>query len=200
MPQKRTGVAPLDAFTEQLDRIVKDSTIDGRPDARTIVTAAKPHFARLVSDMSWLDDRYLVPNRAGGDTTHMLAKAPDESWTVVATIFPPRFSTPIHDHVIWGLVGVAHGVEQESRYRRLDDGSRPGHAELEFTGQAENLPGAVMHIIPPEEEIHLIHNPSDTPSCSIHVYGGDLDTTLRHKYDLERQTVEDYLSMYTVTC
>jgi predicted metal-dependent enzyme (double-stranded beta helix superfamily) len=198
--QKRTGVARLDSFTEQLDRIVEDFTTDGSPDARAIVTAAKPYFAQLVSDMSWLDDRYLKPDREDDDTTHMLAKAPDESWTVVATIFPPRFSTPIHDHVIWGLVGVGHGVERESRYRRLDDGSQPGHAELEFTGEAENLPGAVMHIIPPEEEIHLIHNPTDEPSCSIHVYGGDLDRTLRHKFDLERNTVEDYLSTYTVTC
>ena len=200
MAQTRTGITELDAFTTHLDRIVTENTSDSGSNARGIVEAVRPHFEKLVADTSWLDTHYLRPTREGDDTTHMLAKAPDDSWTIASVVFPPGFSTPIHDHAIWGLVGVARGVENESRYVRHDDRTTAGYAKLEYVGEAQNLPGAVGHIIPPEDEIHLIHNPLTTESVSIHVYGGDLDATWRHKFDPETDSVEDYISTYTITC
>lgn len=200
MTQTRSGVVELDDFAEQLDRIVTENSRNGSQDARSIVKAVRPHFEKLVADTSWLNEHYLRPTREGDDTTHMLAKAPDDSWTVVSVVFPPGFSTPIHDHVIWGFVGVASGEEHESRYRRHDDRSIPGFAKLEYAGDARNLPGDVAHIIPPEDEIHMIHNPLPTESVSIHVYGGDLDATWRHKFDPATDSVQDYISTFTVTC
>lgn len=200
MTTTRTGVAELDTFTDQLDRIVTENTIEGAPQPRGIVTALQPHFEKLVSNVDWLNAHYFKPTREGDDTTHMLAKAPDDSWTIVSVVFPPGFSTPVHDHMIWGFVGVAQGVEDETRYVRHDDATIPGYAEVEFVGHARNLPGAIAPIVPNEDEIHMIHNPLGTNSVSIHVYGGDLDATWRHKFDPENKTVEDYISTFTVTC
>lgn len=201
MALTRTGVSDLDEFTDQLERIVTENTsLDGIGNAEAIVAAIKPHFEKLIADPSWLASSYLQQTREGDDTTHLLAKAPDDSWTIASVVFPPGFSTPVHDHMIWGLVGVVQGVEEESRYVRHDDGSVPGRAEVELTGHGRNLPGDVGVIVPPENEIHLIHNPLETESVSIHVYGGDLDATWRHRFNPEAGTVQDYISTFTVTC
>lgn len=195
----RSGVAELDAFAESVDRAVSEYK-DAEGKDRKIVEILKPKFAKLLENLDWLPEEFLVPQREGDDTTHMLAKAPDDSWTIVSVVFPPEFATPVHDHMIWGLIGVVQGEEHESRYRRQDDGSRPGYADVTFEGLGKNLPGAVSHVIPPEDEIHKIYNPLKENTVSIHVYGGDLDATWRHKFDVESNAVEDYISTYTITC
>jgi len=192
-----TGKRPpvLDDFTRRLDLLVRQHTSDGRADDAAVVQATHPHLAKLIEDIGWLDERYRQPGQ-GDAAAYLLAKAPDDCWTVVSVVFPPGYSTPVHDHLIWGLVGVCQGLEEESSYERLDDGSRPGFARLRYVGTAKNEPGAISHVVPPDQEIHSIHNPLDEPSCSIHVYGGQLDRMPRHRYDPENNAVHDYQTAY----
>lgn len=189
----------LDEFTSELDRIVKENT-NGTVDAASIVTEAKPHFERLIADMSWLDDKFTIPTE-GGIANHMLAKATDNSWTVVSTVWWPGYGTPVHDHLIWGMVGVWDGIELERRYHRTDDGSREGFAEMTEIGVANNQAGEVSLLVPPDDDYHLIKNPSDEkPSYSIHIYGGSLDGVLRHSYDLETGEIKEFRSKYNIAC
>jgi 3-mercaptopropionate dioxygenase len=188
----------LDHFTENLDRIVRAHS-NGSVDARAIVTEARPYFSKLLSDTSWMDPKFRVPEE-GKSVSYMMAKAPDGVWTVVSVVWWPGYSTAVHDHLIWGLVGVHEGVEEEERYTRLDDGSRQDYAELRKDGAALNEPGGISHLVPYEEDIHLIRNPGDTPSMSIHVYGGHLDQVLRNQYDLETGEIKKFRSSYKVTC
>lgn len=197
----RSGIAEIDRFAEVVAAAVRENPDHDTESFRNVVSTVKPEFQALLANLDWLPEEYLVTTRGqSDDTTHMLAKAPDDSWTMVSVVFPPGYSTPVHDHMIWGLIGVVQGKEHESRYRRHDDGAVPGRADVTFEGEEQNLPGAVSHIIPPAEEIHLIHNPLEGNSVSIHVYGGDLDATWRHKFDPDAGTVEDYISTYTITC
>lgn len=193
-----TANPTLDAFTNELDRIVRAHT-NGTVDAESIVMDAKPVFEDLISDMSWLEDKYQEPVE-GGIANYMLAKAPDNSWAVVSTVWWPGYGTPVHDHLIWGLVGVWKGSEHERRYHRLDDGSDPGYAKLEEVDVTTNEPGDVSLLIPPDEDYHLIRNDHHEPSCSIHIYGGSLDGILRHSYDLETNEVKEFRSRYNIAC
>ena len=45
-------------------------------------------------------------------------------------------ATPVHDHLAWGLVGIYRGQQDETVYRRLDDGRDPGRATLEIANPA----------------------------------------------------------------
>lgn len=194
-----TPYRTLAEFTADLDRIVRSNT-NGVVDARAIVDETKPHFERLLSDTSWLDPKFRIPTE-GRIANYMLAKATDNSWSVVSTVWWPGYSTPVHDHLIWGLVGVYHGVEREERYKRLDDGSRPGYAELREVETVYNRPVSISHLVPPDEDIHLILNPDDRePSYSIHIYGGSLDGVLRHQYDLSTGEIKEFRSKYNIAC
>ena len=193
-----TSSAALDQFTNVLDEIVRRHT-NGIVDGASIVEEATPHFKELLSDMSWLDPKFRVAEK---DTiaNYMLAKGTDDSWTVVSTVWWPDYGTPVHDHMLWGLVGVWEGVELERRYHRVDDGSKPGYAELKEIGMSHNKPGDISGLVPPDDDYHLIHNIDDKPSCSIHIYGGSLDGVLRHSYDLDTGEVKDFRSNYNIAC
>jgi hypothetical protein len=59
----------------------------------------------------------------------------------------------IHDHAhIYTLYGVLDGHERIERYERLDDGSRPGYAEIEKAGDFLVGPGEIDLVKP--YEIH----------------------------------------------
>ena len=189
----------LGRFVSTLDPIVRRHS-NGTVDGLAIVGEVRPHFQRLLADTSWLEARYREPRNPEDATTYLLAKAPDGCWTMVSVVFPPGFSTPVHDHLIWGLIGVHQGLEQESRYKRLDGGDIPGYAKLRFAGTFQNEPVSISHLVPPAEDIHRIYNPLSTASCSIHIYGGHLDQVLRHKYDPDKDVVQDYRSKYVISC
>ncbi|MEZ4523679.1 MAG: cysteine dioxygenase family protein [Thermomicrobiales bacterium] len=193
-----TTSAALDVFTNKLDQIVRKHT-NGSVDGGAIVEEATPHFEELLSDMSWLDPKFQEPVE-GGIANYMLAKGTDDSWTVVSTVWWPDYGTPVHDHMLWGLVGVWKGMELERRYHRVDDGSREGYAEMQEIGVAYNRPGDVSGLVPPDDDYHLIHNVTDQPSCSIHIYGGSLDGILRHSFDLETGEIKEFRSRYNIAC
>lgn len=188
----------LEAFTADLDRIVRKHT-NGTADGAAIVDEAQPYFERLLADTGWLEEKFKVPAE-GRIANYMLAKAPDDAWTVVSTVWWPGYSTPVHDHLIWGMVGVWYGIEHELRYVRVDDRSRSDYAELRETGEAYNEPVSVSPLVLPDDDIHLIRNPGDEPSYSIHIYGGSLDGVLRHSYDLETGEIKEFRSKYNIAC
>jgi predicted metal-dependent enzyme (double-stranded beta helix superfamily) len=177
----------LAAFTQDLDALVEDA----RAHPRAIVQTAKPLLERLIADMSWLPPPMAVPAEKGS-VQYLLHRHPASAYTVVSVVFPVGYSTTVHDHGVWGLVAVWQGEEQEERFRRTDDGPRPGYAELAAVGAGRNTPGCVTWLLPPDEEIHRIRNLASVPACSIHVYGGDLNGKLRHQYDLETGEIKEF--------
>lgn len=177
----------LAVFSQDLDRIVGEEAAN----CGKLVRRAQPLLQQLLADMSWLDERYTAP-RGQGSVQYLLHRHSQDAYTVVAVVFPEGYSTSVHDHTTWGLIGVWRGEEREERFKRVDDGSRPDRVELRPAGVALNTSGSVTWLIPPDEEIHRIRNLSPFPSCSIHVYGGDLDDRPRHQFDLETGEVREF--------
>lgn len=177
----------LAAFTRDLDAIVDEHAQD---DA-ALVRRVKPLLERLLADPAALAERYAVP-AAQGSVQYLLHRHPGDAYTVVAVVFPEDYSTPVHDHTTWGLVGVWRGEEREERFVRVDDGARPEHATLRPAGMVFNTPGMVTWLVPPDQEIHRIKNVAPHPSVSIHVYGGNLNGKLRHRFDLDSGEVKEF--------
>ncbi|HEY7064305.1 MAG TPA: cysteine dioxygenase family protein [Chloroflexota bacterium] len=180
------------AFARDLDAIVAEAD----EDHRAVVERAKPLLGRLLADMRWLDARYAEPR--GGSVQYLLHKHPADAYSIVSVVFNTGYATSVHDHGTWGLVGVWRGLEREERFARTDDGARAGYAALRPAGAVVNAPGGVTHLLPPDEEIHRITNQAPHPSCSIHVYGGDLDGKLRHQYDLATGAIKDFRTSIVV--
>jgi hypothetical protein len=72
------------------------------------------------------------------------------------------------------------------RWRRIDDGGKPGFAEVELHKEFLNEPGhaAVFAV----GDIHSIEYGDDT--FFIRVTGGDVETKKTLKFDAEKKTVE----------
>jgi 3-mercaptopropionate dioxygenase len=170
----------LSAFTQELDRIVEEEASD----PAMLVRRAQPLLQQMLADVSWLDPRCTEP-REGRSVQYLIHRHPQNAYTITATVFPEGYCTSVHDHTVWGLIGLWHGEEQEERFVRVDDGSQPDRAALRPVGTVLNRAGSVTWLIPPDQEIHRIRNLSPFPSLSIHVYGGDLDNKPRHQFDLE---------------
>ena len=92
----------------------------------------------------------------------------------------------IHDHgPCWVIYGNYRNPTRMRRWRRLDDGSRAGHAEVELQKEFLNEPGqaAVFAV----GDIHSIEFGDDT--FFIRVTGGDVETKETLRFDAEQKTV-----------
>ena len=77
--------------------------------------------AALVAQDDWLPPAYAAPN-PDRYTQYLLHCDPLERFSVVSFVWGPGQKTPVHDHTVWGLVGVLRGAETETHFTRAADG------------------------------------------------------------------------------
>ena len=136
-----------------------------------------------------------------GFTARLLEKLGNEQktpWWVsrFSLVVPVGASTPVHDHLAWGLVGIYRGRQDETVYRRLDDGHDPAHADLEVAKRQELGPGEFYPLLPPTDDIHYVRTVSDSPSISIHLLANDTACVWRHRFDPSTGVVTPFRSGY----
>jgi predicted metal-dependent enzyme (double-stranded beta helix superfamily) len=134
-------------------------------------------LARLVAQDDWLPAAYAMPHPLHYQQylLHLDAKA---RFSIVSFVWGPGQATPVHDHGVWGAVGVLRGAEHSQRY--LADGSEPPQP---VGAQQTLLPGQIELIGPELGDIHRVSNALEHGiSVSIHVYGADIGRHLRHVY------------------
>ncbi len=174
--------------------------MDGFADYPDRVEALKSAFARLLASDGWLPDNFAVPDdtsrMGGGIGQYALYRAEDGSLCLFSLVVPAGASTPVHDHLAWGVVGVYRGEQHETVYRRLDDGSDETRAELEIARQQSLKVGDLYALIPPTDDIHYVKTVSDTASISIHLLANDTACVWRHKFDPESGVVTPFRSGY----
>lgn len=158
---------------------------------RAVVARGLPERETAIAVAHYLRPTLRVPDllapehRVGsedGYTQHVLHVEPDGSFSVVALVWLPGQSTPVHDHVSWCAVGVYEGQETEVLYRLA---GRKGRRQLVVTGHAVNDRGSATGIAPPGD-IHRVVNSGSTTAISLHVYGADiraLGSSIRRSYD-----------------
>ena len=143
-------------------------------DARRL--AADPHaigvrLGALLAEDGWLAPEHRVPDR-DSYRQHLLYVSPERDVSIVALVWLPGQTTPIHDHVSWCVVGVYEGRERETRYRAVEAGYE---RHLEPVGVVDALPGHVEVLTPDTEDIHMVTAVGERPTISIHVYGADIE-------------------------
>ena len=93
--------------------------------------AARPS-RRCCTPDGWLPESCATPDETskmgGGIGQYALYRAEDNSLCLFSLVVPVGAATPVHDHLAWGLVGIYRGRQDETVYRRLDDGRDPAHA------------------------------------------------------------------------
>ena len=165
------------------------------------VEALKPAFSRLLAADGWLPDACAQPDRTsgmgGGIGQYALYRADDGSLCLFSLVVPAGASTPVHDHLAWGLVGVYRGAQRDTTYERLDDGNDPSRATLRVASQLIVNRGDFYALLPPEGDIHYVNTVSESPSVSIHLLANDTACVWRHRFDPDAGTVTAFRSSYS---
>lgn len=106
---------------------------------------------------------------------------PDYKFVINGLIKNPRSRTQIHDHAHnWTLYGVLDGHETIERYERLDDGSKPGFADIRETENIKVGPGKVDLVAP--YQIHAEES-GDERTVAIIVRAEKAGGFLQGRYD-----------------
>jgi len=167
---------------------------------RDRVEALKPAFARLLAAEGWLPDVYARPDDAsrmgGGIGQYALYRAEDGSLCLFSLVVPPGASTPVHDHLAWGIVGLYRGRQDETVYARLDDGRDERQARLAIEKRQTLGAGEFYTLLPPHGDIHEVTTVSEEPSISIHLLANDTACIWRHKFDPASGVVTPFRSGY----
>jgi len=176
----------LQQFIEDLDRITRAQSAPAK-----IVAEAKPLLAELVKNPDCIEPRF---KEHGGTIygRYMLHRAP--LFNVTSVVWGPGDGAKAHNHDTWGLVGVLENELQETRFKRRDDGTEEGFADLEVTGINHNKAGMVSTLIAPEEDIHEMLNVTKKNTVEVHVYGKDLANMPRLQFDVGKKSVKIFAS------
>jgi predicted metal-dependent enzyme (double-stranded beta helix superfamily) len=165
------------------------------------VAALRPAFSRLLGAEGWLPDEFARPDTTsgmgGGIGQYALYRDDGGELCLFSLVVPAGSSTPVHDHLAWGLVGVYRGTQLDTTYARLDDGRDDARATLQISSEQTVSAGDFYALLPPDGDIHYVKTVSQGPSVSIHLLANDTGCVLRHKYDPDAGTVTAFRSNYS---
>jgi predicted metal-dependent enzyme (double-stranded beta helix superfamily) len=164
---------------ERLRRFIADFTAlaDAAPPEAAILADGGALLAALVRHDDWLPEAFAKPDPARY-SQYLLYCDPQARFSVVSFVWGPGQCTPIHDHTVWGLVGVLRGAEISQRLVKTPDGGLVRDVSRRLT------PGQVETLSPAEGDIHQVCNAyPDRVSISIHVYGADIGAVRRSAFD-----------------
>lgn len=192
MAQALTDTVPVDQLQPLREAVrVLTRLADGQASEAVFLTKGKEILAQLISQDDWLEEDFRKPHPEYYQQ-YLLYCDPYERFSLQSFVWGPGQSTPVHDHTVWGLVGVLQGAESCMRYRQTVGG-------LVSEGPAVILErGSVDAVSPTVGDIHKVSNAfSDRTSISIHIYGANIGNTRRHVFDTNTGAQKDFVSGYS---
>jgi predicted metal-dependent enzyme (double-stranded beta helix superfamily) len=178
-----SNIARLRGFVQDFTRLV-DKT--GGDEAR-LLAQGKDLLARLVMHDDWLPDAFAQPDPERYQQ-YLLHCDPLERFSVVSFVWGPGQATPVHDHTVWGMVGVMRGAELCEEW-----GGTP--LAQHHTHRLER--GQVDLVSPSIGDVHRVSNAeAGKVSVSIHVYGANIGKVTRHVFDPATGARKDFVSGY----
>jgi 3-mercaptopropionate dioxygenase len=176
----------FNAFVAGLQALV--DTAAAEPE---ILTKGSALLKDLVTHDDWLPAEYAVPNPARY-TQYLLHADPKDRFSIVSFVWGPGQKTPIHNHTVWGLIGMLRGAEYSQGYKQCTDGS------LAAEGAPVRLEqGTVEAVSPDIGDLHAVSNAfEDRASISIHIYGANIGKVERSIFQLDG-TTKTFISGYS---
>jgi len=175
-------------FVQNMARV-----LDPQPPEVAVVRDGRALLAELVAHDDWLPEAYAQPDPQRYQQ-YLLHVDSLERFCVVSFVRGPGQSTPIHDHTVWGLIGMLRGAEVAQAYAPASNG------RLVAQGAAVKLvPGQVEAVSPTLGDVHRVSNAlADQASISIHVYGANIGSVVRSVF-LEDGSRKPFVSGYSNT-
>ncbi|KAF1043978.1 MAG: 3-mercaptopropionate dioxygenase [Herbaspirillum frisingense] len=163
------------------------------PVEETILYVGGDLLRQLVAQDDWLPDEFARPDPERYQQ-YLLHADSAQRFSIVSFVWGPGQRTPIHDHTVWGLIGMLRGAEHAQSY------ALRGGVPRKIGEPVLLKPGAVEAVSPHSEELHDVHQVSnafdDRVSVSIHVYGANIGAVRRSVYHPDGQR-KPFISGYS---
>lgn len=176
----------LKQFVEDVDVLVH--TID---DEGTVTRCVAGRLATLLAGDFTLP-AVLTRPRDDRVAIYPVYVAADDSFSVASAVWAVGQTAPPHGHETWGVIGLYAGEEHEVRYHRPTGDGTP----LRVLGDHHNRAGEVTVCCTSDNDIHEVSCVGDTPVVGIQVYGANIGTLQRRKYDPSTGTADWYVSAW----
>jgi predicted metal-dependent enzyme (double-stranded beta helix superfamily) len=111
------------------------------------------------------------PKQAGIQPLHR-----SRTLTIFSAVWTPQMNLMPHNHLMWALIGIYTGREDNIMWRRTPGKVEAFGAKALFEGDVVALPADV---------IHSVTNPLPRFTGGIHIYGGDFFDTARSQWNPE---------------
>lgn len=153
------------------------SLVDEAGPEAHLLEAGGAALRELIAHDDWLPDAFAQPDPERYQQFLLHADS-RQRFSIVSFVWGPGQSTPVHDHTVWGLIGVLRGAEIAHAYRIAADGA------LVEDGAARRLDAGTVDAVSPRiGDIHRVSNAfGDRTSISVHVYGGNIGAVTRSVY------------------
>jgi 3-mercaptopropionate dioxygenase len=175
----------LQLFVDQMTALVSSPGDDTH-----LLEEARTAMRRLVSMDDWLPEAVARPDPMYYQQ-YLLYRDPQERFSVVSFVWGPGQKTPVHDHTVWGVIGMLRGAEEAVAYRAVGKRLQQEGAPLRLEA------GDVELVSPTIGDIHQVSNAyDDRVSISIHCYGADIGRVRRHVYDPSTGAAKQFVSGY----
>lgn len=170
-------------MTEAIDRLANDikAVLGETQDMSAIVSRVAALAKPLADDQSWVGAACYETDESQGIGVHILHEEPDHNLLIETVCWQPGRGVKPHDHQTWGVVVGLDGDERNVSWRRLDDGTKPGFADLVEDKVTIAQRGDVICLQP--DDIHSVTNEGEKPSLSLHIYGRSLAHVNRSEFE-----------------
>jgi predicted metal-dependent enzyme (double-stranded beta helix superfamily) len=121
----------------------------------------------------WNETDYPAP--AGDERQNRFLIGQGESGvSLYLNVLCPGKRIPPHNHTTWACIAGVEGVEENTFFDRVDDGSVPGRAEITTREVVVVGPGAGIAML--GEDIHSVEIKGSQTIRHLHFYGRPLET------------------------
>jgi 3-mercaptopropionate dioxygenase len=175
------NVGRLRGFVQDMTRLVERH---GADEPRMLDEGEKL-LKGLIANDDWLPDEFAAPSPESY-RQYLLYCDPLERFSVASFVWMPGHRTPIHDHTVWGLVGVMRGEETCDEFSST---IRKVHSHASKAGEVDRVSPSIG-------DIHVVSNAGDKVAVSIHVYGANIGAVKRHVFDPATGQPKEFVSGY----
>lgn len=164
---------------EILDASALDRTVLDGIRARILEIAARKEL--------WSEADYPSPEPGEQQNRYLIGQEGPDGISLYLNVLRAGKKIPPHNHTTWACIAAVDGVEHNTLYDRLDDGSAPGKAEIRAREVVAVTPGSAIAMLP--DDVHSVEIRGDQIIRHLHFYGRPLEMLdKRLTFDMENGT------------
>lgn len=164
---------------EILDASALDRTVLDGIRARILEIAARKEL--------WSEADYPSPEPGEQQNRYLIGQEGPDGISLYLNVLRAGKKIPPHNHTTWACIAAVDGIEHNTLYDRLDDGSAPGKAEIRAREVVAVTPGGAIAMLP--DDVHSVEIRGDQIIRHLHFYGRPLEMLdQRLTFDMENGT------------